>query len=191
LINGNSSSATGAVAVNVGTLGGSGTIGGDVTVANATTAILAPGTASDSTVTLTLNNKNLTFAGTASQLKFDITGTAAGSFDKIVGINALADNGDIVFTLSGVYGTASWDVLDFTSVSGNFDTITLAGSYTGSLFLTAGTGNTGTWTGVVGGQAWTYQQGTGVLSVVPEPSTWVLAAAAGTIFLTFRRRKAS
>lgn len=185
LINGNSSGATGAVAVNVGTLGGNGTIGGDVTVANVATAILAPGTSSDATATLALNNKNLTFAGTASQLKLDIAGTAAGSFDQIVGINALAANGDIVFTLSGTYGTASWNVLDFAGVSGNFDTVTLAGSYAGSL-----TRLSNTWTGTVGGLAWTFEQTTGVLSAVPEPSTYAMFLTGVFALVLLRKRKA-
>ncbi|GAT32186.1 fibronectin-binding autotransporter adhesin [Terrimicrobium sacchariphilum] len=185
LINGNNSSATGAVAVNTGgTLGGNGTIGGAVTVANSTTAILAPGTLLDSTETLTLNNKDLTFSGVDSQLKIDITGTSAGSFDRIVGVNSLTANGDITFTLSGTYGTASWDVLDFTSKTGNFDTITLAGSYSGSLLRSGDT-----WTGTVGGQAWTFEQTTGVLSVVPEPTTWALLAASATFLVVTARRR--
>jgi fibronectin-binding autotransporter adhesin len=50
LVNGDSSASTGAVAVNAGgTLGGSGTIGGAVAVASSSTAILAPGTTTDST----------------------------------------------------------------------------------------------------------------------------------------------
>ena len=187
LINGNGSGATGAVAVNVGTLGGNGTIGGDVTIANATTAILAPGTVADSTETLTLNNKNLTFSGASSQLHLDITGTAAGTFDKIVGINTLADNGAITFALSGTYGTASWDVLDFASKSGNFASVTLAGTYSGTLSTLTGD----TWTGTVGGQDWTFEQTTGLLSVVPEPATWALLAFSLTAVMIFRRRKLS
>ncbi|MFA7343395.1 MAG: autotransporter-associated beta strand repeat-containing protein [Terrimicrobiaceae bacterium] len=189
LINGNASSATGAVAVNVGTLGGNGTIGGDVTIANVTTAILAPGTAADATETLALNTKNLTFSGSNSQLKLDITGTAAGSFDRVVGINTLAQFGAITFNLTGTYGTASWDVLDFTGLlaSSHFSTIALTGTYAGN--LTRGIGPSNTWTGNVGGQAWTYEETTGVLGVVPEPSTWALLAFSLTTVMVLRRRR--
>jgi autotransporter-associated beta strand protein len=78
LING-STSATSAVAVNGGTLGGSGTIGGNVTVA--ATANLAPG---NSAGTLTLGG-NLTFTVTSSDvgdLKYELGPIAAS--DKIV-----------------------------------------------------------------------------------------------------------
>jgi len=191
LVNGDNTAATGTTTVSAGTLGGNGIIGGNVTIADATTAILAPGTQADSTTTLTLNNKNLTFSGASSQLKLDITGTSAGSFDKITGINTLAQFGAITFTLSGTYGTTSWDVLDFTALfaSSHFSTISLEGTYVGN--LTRGGGVSNTWTGNVSGQTWTYEETTGVLSVVPEPSTWALLAFSLTTVMVLRRRRSA
>lgn len=172
LVTGNSAGATGAVAVNTGgTLGGNGTIGGDVTVANSTTAILAPGTLDDATGTLTLNNTNLTLSGSNSRVSIDIAGTSAGSFDRIVGIDSFTEAGTVTFTLTGAYAAASWDLFDFTGKTGGFHAITLTGSYSGSLSLTA----TDLWTGTIGDQDWSFNQATGVLSVVPEPSSCLLA----------------
>ena len=185
LINGNSSGAAGNVSVAaLGILGGNGTIGGATTVAN--NGPLAPGTMLDATTTLTLNNKNLTISGADSKLNFDITGTGAGDFDKLAGIAAFTQNGDITFTLSGTYASTSWDVMDFTSKSANFDTLTLAGSYVGTLARTADT-----WTGTVGSQSWTFEQTTGLLSVgvVPEPATWALLAFGLTSVMVRRRRR--
>lgn len=183
LINGDSSSATGAVTVSSGaTLGGIGTIGGDVTVNSG--GILAPGTTADSTSVLTLNNRNLSLGGVDSKLNLNIEGTSAGSFDRVVGINSLTVNGDITITLVNTYSTASWDLLDFTSKSGNFDSVTLAGSYSGTLTLSGEV-----WSGTVGGQHWTFSQTSGVLSVVPEPRTTLLLAGALVVFVVFGRRR--
>ena len=184
LINGNQSSATGSVSVSANaTLGGSGTIGGATSIAD--NGILAPGTIGDSTSTLSFNNNNLTLSGVNTKLNLDITGTIAGAFDKLSGINTFAMNGDITFNLTGSYVAASWDVADFSSRSGNFDTVTLAGNYSGNLSR-----NDNTWTGNFSGQDWTFEQTTGLLSVVPEPSTWVLLAFGLTFIVVMRRRRA-
>ena len=99
--------------------------------------------------------------------------------------HGIASNGDITFTLSGTYGSASWDVMDFTSKSGNFDSIILAGSYTGT-FTRSGD----TWTGAGGLSDWKFEQTTGLLSVVPEPTTWALLAFGLTSVMVLRRRRA-
>jgi autotransporter-associated beta strand protein len=186
LINGNNSAATGTVTVaSLATLGGNGTIGGNVIVSG--TGTLAPGTAIDSTSTLTLNSTNLTLNHVNARVGLDITGIAAGEFDRVVGINLLTMNGDITITLDGTYGAASWDLFDFASKTGNFDSITLTGSYNGTLTRTGEI-----WSSAdIGGQAWTFDQTTGVLSVVPEPSTAALLfGAAAAMGLAGRRRRA-
>jgi len=183
LINGDQSAAAGNVSVSGSgvTLGGNGTVGGATTIAD--TSILSPGSGTGVAGTLTFNTKNLTLSGTDTKITMEITGTGSGSYDKIVGIDALSLNGDLTITLSGSYTNASWDLFDFASKSGNFDTIVLAGSYAGSLNRSGDL-----WTGTIGGQDWTFSQVTGGLSVVPEPSTWALVAAGLTVTMVLRRR---
>ena len=186
-VTGDSSGATGAVAVNAGgTLAGNGTIGGKVTVANSVTAVLAPGTLSGATETLALNNTNLILSGSNSQVKLDIAGTGAGDFDRIVGIDSFTQAGTVTFTLTGTYTTASWDVFDFAGKTGGFHAITLTGSYVGTLTLT----DTDLWTGHIGGQDWTFHQATGVLTVVPEPATCLLTGLGlGLVLFRINRRR--
>jgi len=187
LINGNQTAATGNVSVSaLATLGGNGTLGGAVTIAN--TGILAPGTSGDATTTLTLASKNLMISGVDSEIRLNISGTADGTFDKIAGIAAFAQGGDITFTLSGTYAALdSWNVFAFASESGNFDTVTLAGSYNGTL---SRSGNL--WTNTnIGGQSWKFDETLGTLSVVPEPATWALLAFSLTTVMILRRRRNS
>ena len=187
LINGDQSAATGNVTVSaLATLGGNGTIGGAIAIAN--TGILSPGTSGDATTTLTLASKNLTISGIDSEIRLNITGTAAGEFDRIAGIAAFAQGGDITFTLSGTYSALdSWNVFAFSSESGNFNTVTLAGSYNGTL-----TRDGSIWTNTnIGGQSWKFDETLGTLSVVPEPATWALLAAGLTTVMVLRRRRRS
>lgn len=188
LINGDQSSATGAVSVVAGTLGGNGTIGGAVSVA--ANAILAPGTTTDSTTTLSLATKNLTMLDVNSKIAMDITGTTVGSFDRIAGVDTFTLNGDITLTLSGSYTVgSSWDLFDFNAKADgtNFDSITLAGSYVGTL-----TRSGDIWTNSdIGGNSWEFNQATGILTVVPEPhTTTMLLGGVGVAFLIARRRSA-
>ena len=167
-------------------LGGNGTLGGAVTVAN--TGILAPGTSGDATTTLKLNTKNLTLSGIDSKIQLNLTGTADGEFDKIAGIAVFAQGGDITFTLSGSYTSGDfWDVFDFSSNSGTFNSITLAGDYIGTL-----TPSGGIWTNTdIGGQSWEFDESSGTLSVIPEPATWALLTASLTTVMVLRRRRNS
>jgi autotransporter-associated beta strand protein len=184
LINGDSSAATGNLTVSANaTLGGNGKIGGAVNI-SAAGATLAPGTSAVPAGTLTLNNTNLSFSNTNSKLALDITGTS--TFDQVVGIAALALNGDVTITLSGTYGNASWNLLSFSSESGNFHSITLAGSYSGTLTQA---GNI--WSNPsIGGDSWSFDQTNGTLtSAVPEPATWALLAFSLTTVMVLRRRR--
>lgn len=187
LINGNQTAATGNVTVSaLATLGGNGTIGGNVTIAN--TGILSPGTSGDTTTTLTLASKNLTISGIDSKIQLNLTGTADGEFAKIAGIAVFAQGGDITFTLSGSYTNGDfWDVFDFSSTSGTFNSITLAGSYIGTLSPSGGI-----WTNTdIGGQSWKFDESSGTLSVIPEPATWALLTASLTTVMVLRRRRRS
>jgi hypothetical protein len=48
------------------------------------------------------------------------------------------------------------------------------------------TGNV--WSGTESGRTWSFDQGSGVLSVIPEPSSAMLLLAAGAGFALLRRR---
>jgi len=167
LVQNTAGSATGSGAVTLtdgAILGGNGTIAGTL----AANGNLTPGIAGDATVTLNLNG-SVTMSATANTT-FDIDGLAAGAFDVIANDgDAITFDGDLVFDLTGSYSTGnSWTAFSgFSSYSaGTFDTVTLTGSYSGSLVLTGDL-----WQGPVGGLVWKFDESTGVLSVVPEPAS--------------------
>jgi len=171
LVNGNNSSATGAVSVNgIGTtLGGTGTIGGAVTVGSG--AILLGGTGSGANGTLTLANNLTLNSGSIIELALGASGAHS--------------------TLSRTGGTWSLNAIQafiFTNLGaqpGNYtNIITGLGSDPGSE-----SGWTITNTGWIGN--FTYSSGDISLNVVavPEPSTWIAGALAlGAVGWTQRRR---
>jgi len=185
LVNGVLSSGT--TTVSTGLLGGSGTVSGAVQLAAGGT--IAPGAAVGSTGILTMNS----LSGTSSTIAMEITGTAPGTgHDKIVA-NSLAYSGaTLSLSLTGSYanGTA-FDLFDFTINSG-----TLAGiapltaslpAYNGLNWRLATTSTSifdqrygsGVWVSDWGsnGQRFIFRQADGVLTVVPEPSTFGMAGA--------------
>jgi len=185
LINGNQSSAIGTVSVsNTATLGGSGIIGGAVSVASG--GILAPGNNTIGNLTaasLTLNS------GAISD--FQISGTTAGTFDTITSAGSLALNGtlNLIFSATLTNGD-SIDLFPGTgTLSGNFanNSVIASGSYTGTF-----TQNGSLWTlGTGGGNSITFEATTGILSAVPEPATWALLAFSLTTVMVLRRRRNS
>jgi autotransporter-associated beta strand protein len=178
-----------AVAVNAsGMLGGSGTILGAVTVNSSGT--LSPG---NSPGVLTVGSLSL-MAGSTTLM--EITGTAAGLYDQVVGNGSggLAYGGTLDLVMSGSYadGTTfnlfsnfSTKTLDFADVE-----LDATGSeYAGLTF----SGTDGVWT-----STWTenhqrlvFSTTTGNLVVVPEPSTYamVFAGLACGGWQMFRRRR--
>jgi autotransporter-associated beta strand protein/T5SS/PEP-CTERM-associated repeat protein len=163
--------AGGSIASNVtvgasGTLRGSGTIDGNVTV----NGQFQPGT-------LTLVNDNLSLNST-SATTLEISGTTPGSFDRVTGISLLTLDGPISVTLNGGFNPAngdSFDFFDFSSINAtafNLATeLTLPAlnpglSWNTSSFLTSG-----------------------VLAVVPEPSSIVVLAGAIALLATRRTRR--
>jgi autotransporter-associated beta strand protein len=173
LVNGSLGNTT--VTVNAaGLLGGSGTILGDVTVASSGT--LSPG---NSPGVLTVESLSL-LAG--SHTAMEITGTAAGLYDQIIGVGTggLTYGGNLDLVLSGSYADQTTFHLfsNFSSPSnGDFSAVGLnaTGEYAGLTF----TGTDGVWTSTwtTNQQRLVFSTGTGDLVVVPEPSAYAMALA--------------
>jgi len=166
IINGDQSDATGVLTVAANaTLGGSGTIGGAATI----NGILAPG---NSIGTLTFND-NLTL-DLNSTSAFQINGFEAGQFDLVQGLGTVTFGGTLNLTFINDFSTTgSVKIFDF-----GFD------NYSGSFGSFSATG-------LADGYSATFDDGTGLVTVVPEPSTYALLAlaAAGLGAHVVRRRR--
>ena len=184
LINGNQSSATGLVTVASGaTLGGSGIIGGAVTV----DGILSPGNGPG-----VLTMPSLVLGGSSTSL-FEILGTSRGTqYDgvNISGGGALTYGGDLSLSFGNsefAEVTPTFDLFNFSgSQSGNFSSVTSTGYYAGTW-----TFSSGTWSLESNWRKLSFTPSTGDLVVaVPEPSTLVLLAGLAVTggFLVRRRR---
>ncbi len=181
IINGDNSSAIGAVTVASGaTLGGSGKIGGATTIQTGGT--LAPG---NSPGLLTFTN-NLTLEGA---VVMELNGLGRGTtYDAIDVGGLLTCGGSLSLNFGSTFANGdSFNLFDFGSTNGaSFASIGLTGSYgTGSLV-----NSSGTWSGTVGGQGFTFLESDGTLNLVPEPSTYALLGLSGAAALVarFRRR---
>lgn len=189
LINGDQSTATGNMSVSsAATLGGSGKIGGAVTVQNG--GFLAPG--NNTTGILTVASLAL---NSTSTTQFEINGAGAPgvNYDQIV-VNsggALALNG--AFTIA--FGTSladstSINLFSYGSIihTGDFTSLVSTGFYGGAGHTWTQAGDTFTYN--TGPQLLTFNEATGNLTVVvPEPSTWALLAGAGTFLMVMRCRR--
>ncbi|MCX6969232.1 MAG: autotransporter-associated beta strand repeat-containing protein [Verrucomicrobia bacterium] len=150
LVNGNQSAATGAVSVAAGAiLGGNGTIGGDLNLANG--ALFA----FDTAYTLTLNG-NLTLNnsfGVAS-----LRNLSGGALDW----SSVTDGTYTLLNTSFVFN------------AGNISNFGLANAYD-----------------IGGGRSAYFANGSLNLTVIPEPSTWAMAAVGLATLTIFRRRRQS
>ncbi len=170
-----------------GYLGGSGTFRGAVIVSSGT---LAPGGSSaggeivDTVGALTMASLSL---GSSATTQLMITGTAASLYDQVVafGSAGLTYGGNLELTLTGSQAYALNTTFNlfqnFATRSGSFSSVSLAAGgtpYDGLVFVNVGGG---IWeTGAMGGPLNEYlrfEQSTGNLIVVPEPSTYAMALA--------------
>jgi fibronectin-binding autotransporter adhesin len=188
IVNGDQSAATGVLDVASGaTLGGSGTIGGATTI----NGILAPG---NSAGLLTFNSSVTLSNSATTVMEINGVGTRGTDFDAIDVVGLLTYDGTLTLSMGTTFGFGSYsfDLFDFGSTEGSFDSVELAGDYSGSLI-----NNAGVWglTSVTGSltNTWTFTESSGLLElgVVPEPSTYALLAlaAAGLGAHVVRRRR--
>jgi autotransporter-associated beta strand protein len=152
------------------TLRGGGTVVGNTTVNGA----LQPG---NSPGLLSFNN-NLTLGNTAvTTMEINNTGTRGMVYDAINVGGSLTYDGSLLLSLGTNFaaGSYSFDLFDFGSQTGSFDSVTLGGNYAGSLINNVGLSTN--WGLTSGDQTWTFDQSTGVLalSVIPEPSPLALS----------------
>lgn len=164
-----------------GTLGGNGTVGGATTV----NGNLRPGT---SPGVLTFTN-SLTLAGTTATT-MEINGTVRETgYDGVDVGTALTYGGTLTLAFGTTFGTdQTFNLFDlFTSQSGSFSSVSLTGSYSGSLV----DDGFGVWSATTnsGNESWVFTQSTGdlALTVIPEPSSALLGAL-GAMLLLRRRR---
>jgi hypothetical protein len=166
-------------------LGGSGRIAGNTTISGN----LQPGNSAG----LLAFDGDLTLNGTAvTTMEINGTGDRGTAFDAVNVGGLLTYGGDLILSFGTTFsaGSYSFDLFDFASTGGSFDSVQLGGSYSG-LFDDLGAC---AWRRTSGNDTWTFSQGDGVLAleVVPEPSTYALLvlAAAGLGARLFRRRRA-
>ncbi len=169
-----------AVAVNSGgTLGGSGIIGGVVTLTSG--GILQPSFDSATPTSLTVGSL---IAGTGSTIDLNISGSS---------------NDSVTVTTSGglTYG-GTLAIADALPQIGTYQLFTFTGAATGDFAGVTVNGNAlidpiGTWTGTSNGFDFSFVESTGVLTVsgasIPEPATLGLMAVMGASILLLKRRK--
>jgi fibronectin-binding autotransporter adhesin len=163
------------------TLGGSGRVGTVTLLAGAT---LAPG-----------NSPGLLTIGSGSSLAgnvvMEIAGTGRGvAYDAIdvsgAGLLALGGTLTLEFSTAATTG-ATYHLFDFSSVTGDWSAVSLAGLYSGNLAESGGL-----WSLTTGGYAFAFNTLTGDLAVtasaIPEPATAALLAGLGVLGVLLIRR---
>ena len=159
--------ASGAVQVDAGaTLGGSGAIGGAVTMFG----VLSPGNSPG-----VLSVAALVLGGSSTSI-FEIDGTTRST--QYDGLNITGSSGPTYGgALSLVFGNGSafgnndvFNLFDFTgAAAGDFSSVTSTGFYSGSWSVSSGE-----WSLQSGGQTLTFSQSAGDLVIVPEPTALAL-----------------
>jgi autotransporter-associated beta strand protein len=162
-------------------LTGSGTFNGngkDLTVSGD----LAPGFGVGS-LAITANSLNL---GTTSLTTLDVSGLGGGGIghDTVDVAGQLIYGGDLNIAFSSS-PTGTFHLFDFASQAGDFTTVSLSGVF--STALVRNVGNPDLWEASSGPYGFSFDESSGLLTVVPEPSSALLGALGLLVF--FHRRK--
>jgi fibronectin-binding autotransporter adhesin len=162
------------------TVSGSGTVVGAATISGNLNPGNSPGEL-NFTDSLTLTSTTVT--------TMEINGADLGiTYDNIDVGGALSYDGILTLAIGSVFGSNTvFDLFDFGSQSGSFDSVALTGLYTGTFTNSSGVWSTTT---NAGNETWSFSQATGdlTLTVIPEPSSVALLGTLGAMLLLRRRR---
>jgi autotransporter-associated beta strand protein len=122
-----------------------------------------------------------------AQLKFVIG--ASGINNSLNGIGTVNLDGDFNFNLTGAGTTIgnSWNIINVSTLTETFN-----GTFSVVGFTRQGGGTgAGLWDGSANSAQYQFDTASGLLTVVPEPSTWALLAFSLTTIMVLRRRRQS
>ncbi len=166
------STGSGQVLVNAGTLGGTGTISGNTSVASG--AVLTGGTVG---TTGTLNFNGAVSMASGSTWLVDLVETTSGDSDRIIVAGLLSlGNSELDIALTGTFSGGSYIIATFGTLSGTFNNLD-EGDYIGDYRISYGIETANSIT----------------LTAVPEPGTLSLLGLGlgGLLFRRLRRRRAA
>lgn len=147
-------------------LKGSGTVVGALTVGSGATLAIG-----NSPGTMTFSNGLSLASGSTND--FEINGLTAGLYDLAqggAGSQTVTFNGTLNLVFQSGFNTeGTVKIFDFESYVGNFSMVNISG--------------------LAGGYSASFDSLAGVVSVVPEPSTWALLAGGLTVTMALRRRR--
>jgi len=137
--------------------------------------------------TVTLANA-INFTAPSSLLSFDVN--SAITYGKFAGAGVPTIDGALAFNFnySPAVAPTTWDFISQSAAGSLSGGVSLVGAYSATFTETAGI-----WDATTGAGptllTWQYTASTGVLTVVPEPTTWALLAGSLTTVMVFRRRR--
>ncbi|MDF3056356.1 MAG: hypothetical protein K0R17_571 [Rariglobus sp.] len=174
------------------TLSGANTYTGATTINTGTLAIASTGSLASTAYTIADGaafnasaKSSYSLASVATTIH--VGATTSGFFNGPSGALTFGNTLTLNFSTASLADGQTYNLFDFGSQTGDFSSIALTGSITGSLLLTS----TDTWTGSLSGYEFTFSETSGVLSVaaIPEPSTYAMAAGLGALVLTAGNRR--